>query len=133
MANLEIKLLEFPVFDETVFLIVTDDLIEAQRRYGLASDGNENDRCAGLYGKSRYGNKFVIVSAAASHGTWAHEAWHFVREMCGERDIFNSETEAYHLGFIVDRLATLHSQFMRKRAKRLHRAELRRKSRKKRA
>lgn len=98
-------IIRFPVMgDYVVHIEVTTDLIKSTARH----EETKNIDVAEDYGALAFhikneGRSFIFFPYNANPGMIAHECWHVVRQIMRWTGIdIDSETVAYHLGYLVE-------------------------------
>ena len=100
---------EFPVFGHyLVHVELTSDMKKTLAKYPQTRDIWE-DQDESTYGLAVHvkGENFsyIFLSANPSVGNIVHESWHVVRRMMQHLGVeLDSETVAYHLGYLVDNI-----------------------------
>jgi hypothetical protein len=103
-----VKVIDFPVFGNyLVHVEVTSDPARSMAKYPVTRAALEQiggDFGAGLTIHDEDGcMSFIFLPYNPSVGTIAHEMWHAVKHMMETRGVeLDSETTAYHLGYLVD-------------------------------
>lgn len=118
------KKIRVPIFGGRIIIIITDEknIYEATKRHFKLDDPNLkfNDGAV-LDRDKKYGGGVypVILSDKLTPGLFVHEAKHIVNRIfidAGvELDRYNDETEAYLLGWIVNRLWEVKIKFEKKK------------------
>lgn len=112
--------IEFPVFSNYIVHVeVTKDIKKAMQKYPSTQpvcncDGSkmEGDNDAVTVHVSNENFSFIFLHPNCSVGTIAHECWHAVKGMMEYMGVeLDSETVAYHLGYLVDKVF----KFMKRR------------------
>lgn len=104
---------EFPVFSHYIVHVeVTTDLKKSLAKYPAPQAAlrwyEENDEDLGeaiTIHEVGHGFSFIFLPYNVSVGSIAHESWHVVKNMmkyCGIE--LDSETVAYHLGYLVNQI-----------------------------
>lgn len=110
-----ITTIEFPVFsDFIVHVEITSNIRAAIEKYPgikhLADKSDDDCDAATLHTEGTI--CFLFLKPNVSVGTIAHESWHVIKYMFEVVSVdLDSETVAYHLGFIVDQVF----KFLRRR------------------
>jgi len=107
-------IIEFPVFCHYIVHVeVTPDFKKSLAQYPQTRDVDPDPDTAGLTVHVKNETlSFVFIHANCPVSTIAHESWHVVERMLGYVGVdLDSETVAYHLGFLVDKVF----KFVRKR------------------
>ena len=105
-----IALVEFPVFSGyLVHIEVSSDIRKSMQNYEqtkvIQMDDGSTDAVAVHVDDSM---SFIFLPRNARAGTIAHECWHVVRHMMEVFGVeIDSETVAYHLGYLVDKSSRL--------------------------
>ena len=98
---------EFPVFmDYVVHVELTSNIYKSMSHYPatkeIPNDGTTHAITVHAHDEPF---TFVFLPYNVSIGTIAHESWHVIRRMMGYCDIeLDSETVAYHLGYLVNKI-----------------------------
>lgn len=105
----KVKHIIFPVFsDYSVHVEITSDLKRSMAKYPPTKAVFEtvDVGCDGIAVHVDGENvAFIFLPYHASVGTIAHEAWHIIKAMMERMDVeLDSETVAYHLGYLVDEI-----------------------------
>ena len=114
----------FPVFSGyKVYVVLSDDLHKSNvSRFGTC--GTAAEPCvAAYYAPSELGHAHLFYRKDVTAGLLAHEAWHAVYGMfdwAGVVDLDN-ETVAYHLGYLVDKIAVFQAKVLGVKSKRTKR------------
>ena len=98
--------IEFPVFCHyAVHVEVTTDIIKSMEKYPATKSFTKEPIDAEALSIHVLNEpvSFIFLSYNASVGVIAHESWHVVRKIMQHTGIaIDSETVAYHLGYLVD-------------------------------
>jgi hypothetical protein len=103
----KITIVEFPVFgDYLIHVEICSDLQKTVLKYPQTKDVDQLESTNALtvhpHGESF---SFIFLKYNSSAGTVAHESWHAIRRMMEHMGIaLDSETVAYHLGYLVNRI-----------------------------
>jgi hypothetical protein len=100
-------IVHFPVFsDYTVHVEIAADLEDAVKKYKHTRDIEVGPDVDGLAIHVDYEPiSYLFVPPRCSVGTIAHECWHVVHRMLKHVGVdIESETVAYHLGYLVDKV-----------------------------
>ena len=99
--------IEFPVFaNYCVYVEFTTDIEASMEKYKQTRDVpcGEDTHAITVHIEDN-GLSFVFFPYDASVGAIAHESWHVVKNMMDYLGVeLDSETVAYHLGFLVDKI-----------------------------
>lgn len=102
-----IKVIDFPVFASYVVHIeVTSDLRRSMSRYPQTEmiDVDDDTHAMAVH-EAHNGMSFMFLPYNSTPGTIAHESWHIILRMMDYLGVENdSETMAYHLGYLVDQV-----------------------------
>ena len=102
-----VNYVEFPVFmDYLVHIEITSNVFKSMKKYPQTKDIANN---ATTYAVSVHVKdtpfSMVFLPYNVSVGTIAHESWHVIKRMMGYCDVdLDSETVAYHLGYLVNKI-----------------------------
>ena len=112
-----VKILEFPVFSHYIVHVeVTSDIEKSMKKYHTTKEIVEDDfdnRADGItVSVEDDGISYIFLKHNSSVNTIAHESWHVVHRMMSFMGVgMESETIAYHLGYMVEHIF----KFLRKR------------------
>lgn len=105
---------EFPVLSNYIVHVeVTSNLKRSMMRYPPAAAAvkhfEDRDESLGeaitIHMNEDDGFSFIFLPYNVSTGTIAHESWHVIKHMMDHCDIkLDSETVAYHLGYLVNEI-----------------------------
>lgn len=117
------KRIHIPIFGGYMIVVMTDErsIYEAAKRHFKLDDPSLkfNDGAV-LNRDKKYGGGVypVILTGKLSPGLFAHEAKHVVNSIFAdvgvELDRYNDETEAYLLGWIINRMWEVKTKFEKK-------------------
>lgn len=118
-GDYELKV-KFPVFSGyTIHVVLTSDLRASHvSRYGdggLADDAST----AAFYTSAGTGHSHLFCTKDAPAGILTHEAWHAIYgmfEWAGAE--LDNESVAYHLGYLVDKIAQFQAKVLLVKSKR---------------
>jgi len=105
----KLKIIEFPIFSGyLVHVEVTSDIFKSMRKYpctrGISQEDLKNTHAMCVHDDDGH-HTFVFLHPSASAGTITHESWNVVRRMFKVMGVkLDSETVAYHLGYLVDQI-----------------------------
>jgi hypothetical protein len=103
----KITTVEFPVFCHYIVHVeITSDIAKAVLKYPPTRKVEMDDFTGGLVVHNvDEPFSFLFLPYNASVGTIAHESWHVVKRMMNFTGVeLDSETCAYHIGFLVDKI-----------------------------
>ena len=103
----KIKHVEFPVFvSYSVHIEITDDIPKSMRKYEQTRDiPFGDDTHAITVHVEDSGLSFMFLPYNSPVGTIAHESWHVIKNMMEYLGVeLDSETVAYHLGYLVEKV-----------------------------
>ena len=103
----KIKHIEFPVFvSYSVHVEITSDISRSMNKYKQTRDiPFGDDTHAITVHVEDNGLSFMFLPYNAPVCTIAHESWHVIKNMMEYVGIdLDSETVAYHLGYLVDKV-----------------------------
>jgi hypothetical protein len=100
-----ITLIEFPVFmDYIVHVEITSDVRKSMKKYPQTKDITDVTNAMAVHVKDEPFS-MIFLRYNAPVGTIAHESWHVIRRMMNYVGIeLDSETVAYHLGYLVNKI-----------------------------
>lgn len=99
--------IEFPVFmDYVIHVEVTSDIYKSMSKYPATENIPSDDTTHAItVHVDDEPFTFIFLPHNVSVGTVAHESWHAIRRMMNYVDVeLDSETVAYHLGYLVNRI-----------------------------
>ena len=102
-----ITFVEFPVFmDYLVHVELTSDVLKSMKKYPQTKDIPDDATTHAISIHVQDAPlSMVFLPYNVSVGTIAHESWHVVKRMMGYCDVdLDSETVAYHLGYLVNKI-----------------------------
>ena len=103
----KVKLIEFPVFvDYCVHVEFTDNLERSMAKYKQTENipCGEDTHAIAVHVEDA-GLSFMFLPYDVNVGTIAHECWHVVKNMMDYHGVeLDSETTAYHLGYMVNKV-----------------------------
>jgi hypothetical protein len=95
--------------DYIVHVEVTSDIVRAMKKYKHTKnvEDSRDDEACSVHVKNE-NMSFIFLPLNAKAGTVAHECWHVVQRMMEYMGVeLDSETVAYHLGYLVDEVFKL--------------------------
>ena len=103
----KIKHVEFPVFvNYSVHVEVTDDIKRSMQKYEQTKNVPfGDDTLAITVHVEDNGLSFMFLPYGGPVGIIAHESWHVIKRMMDYLGVeLDSETVAYHLGYLVEKV-----------------------------
>lgn len=103
----KVTTVEFPVFcDFIVHVEITSNMEKSLAKYPPTKNIEVDNHTGGLaVHEMDEPFSFIFLPYNASVGSIAHEAWHVVKHMMDFAGVeLDSETCAYHLGFLTDKI-----------------------------
>ena len=106
------EIFDFPVFGgHFIHVEVAKDIRKAAAKYPTAKDlvaEMDEETFAVTVTDTSKNMSFIFFPPSATPGDIAHEAWHAIRQMMIHKGVeLDSETVAYHLGYLVDKIFKL--------------------------
>ena len=102
----KITTVEFPIFcDYIVHIEITSDMKKSLQKYKQTKSIETDDATGGLAVHTDGSFSYIFLPYNTSVGDIAHEAWHVVKHMMDYVGVeLDSETCAYHLGFLTNKI-----------------------------
>lgn len=99
----------FPVFsDYFVHIEVASDIKKAMQKYPPTKVIEMDDSTDAVTVHVEEAMAFIFLPKNAKAGTIAHECWHAIHHMMSVFNVdIESETVAYHLGYLVEKASKL--------------------------
>lgn len=100
------KIIEFPVFNYTVHLVITWDVTQSRMNRSDALGPLEPGLCSALHSyKEDESVSYLFLPVNAKPGVVVHEAWHCIWRIWDWIGAdFENEVVAYHIEYLVDKI-----------------------------